>query len=381
MRKTDRKSTESANRRREVWKRLRPIAAFLIAATMVSLAIVGAVNYVLSIFVYPVDSTDATPIQVAIPSGMSASGIAKILVNACGEGEEGLIKATASFKIYVDFVGKANNLKAGTYFLSKNMSISEIVDVLCEGNSVRQTVRFTIPEGYTVEETAKLLYDQGIITDTEAFLVLCDNPQTFSKYEFISSQSFEQDRRYALEGYLFPDTYEVYTDATSVEILSMMLDRFDEIYTQEYADRAEELGMTLDSIICLASIIEREAQVSDDFAKVSAVFHNRLAAGMKLESCATLSYVMGVTRYSFSEDEISTISPYNTYRNNGLPVGPICNPGVAAIEAALYPNTEYAAENYLYFCNGNPSVSRELIFSKTYEEHLENVERYSPFWN
>lgn len=136
----------------QTWKMLRPIVTVVLSVLIVVLVVSFAIRFVLSNFIYPVDSNDATPIEVIIPPDSSASSIARILKNACGEGSEGLIVNTASFKIYVDFVGKAGSLKAGTYILSKNMSISEIVNVICAGNPARQTVRFTIPEGYTIED-------------------------------------------------------------------------------------------------------------------------------------------------------------------------------------------------------------------------------------
>ncbi len=160
-----------------------------------------------------------------------------------------------------------------------------------------------------------------------------------------------------------------------------MLTRYYDIYTGEWVSRAQELGMTRDQVMTLASIIEREASVPEDLAKVSAVFHNRLAQGMKLESCATLNYITGLDQYTFSVDEMSIVSSYNTYLNEGLPIGPICNPGAAAITAALYPNEEYLEEGYLYFCNANPKETRALVFSKTYEEHKANVEKYRQYWD
>ena len=189
------------------------------------------------------------------------------------------------------------------------------------------------------------------------------------------------ERRYVLEGYLFPDTYDIYADSMPEEILDKMLTRYYEVYKGEWVSRAEELDMTRDQVMTLASIIEREASDPEDFYKVSAVFHNRLNAGMKLESCATLNYITGQDRLVFTENEMSIVSSYNTYLNAGLPIGPISNPGAAAIQAALYPNEEYLEEGYLFFCNANPQETRSLVFSKTYEEHQENVARYKQYWN
>ena len=366
---------------RRFWQHFRPIAVWGLSVGLVAVIVILAAHFVLSHYVTAVDEEDATPYEVVIPPDASASKIADILYHACGEDEKGLIVSTASFKVYVDFIGKANSLKAGTYRLSKNMTIAEIVDVLAEGNSARRTKRFTVPEGYTVEEIAALLVREELLTDAGSFTALCRDAATFGKYPFIAELTNTAERRYVLEGYLFPDTYEIYADATPEEILEKMLTRGYDVYMDEWVTRAAELNLTRDQIITLASIIEREAAVKEDFTKVSAVFHNRLDRGMKLQSCATLSYVTGVRRYSFSADEQAIVSSYNTYLNEGLPIGPISNPGAEAIYAALYPDESFLAEGYLYFCNGDPHESMALLFSKTYEEHQKNVSQYRQYWN
>ena len=366
-------------RREKVWRILRPLAAALLSVGLVAIAMIGAIRYVLSHFVYPVDADDNTPIEVVIPNGASASRIASLLYHARGQDEPGLIVSTASFKVYVDFTGRANALKAGTYVLSRNMTIPEIVNILCAGNEARRVTRFTIPEGYTAQKIAQSLFEAGILEEQEEFLALCTDG-TLLSVTYLDPLANASDRRFALEGYLFPDTYEIYEDAAAADILKKMLNRFAVVFTQADADRARALNLTTDQIVTLASIIEREAAADEDFARVSAVFHNRLRQGMPLESCATLSYALGVKKYAFNETELATVSPYNTYRNKGLPVGPICNPGRAAIQAALYPSEEYVSAGYLYFCNMNPKQTNRLVFSRTYEEHRQNVVKYSPFW-
>ena len=369
-----------AARREKAWRILRPVAAALLSIGLVALAMIGTIRYVLSHFVYPVDADDNTPIEVVIPSGASASRIASLLYNARGQDEPGLIVSTASFKVYVDFTGRANSLKAGTYVLSRNMTIPEIVNILSAGNEARRVTRFTIPEGYTAAEIAQILFETGILEDQEEFLALCKD-NTLLSAGYLDAIANASDRRYALEGYLFPDTYEIYEDATAAEILKKMLNRFAVVFSEEDAQRARDLNLTTDQIMTLASMIEREAGVAEDFPRVSAVFHNRLRQGMALESCATLSYTLGVKKYTFTESEMATVSPYNTYRNKGLPVGPICNPGRAAIQAALYPEEAYLREGSLYFCNMNPKQTNQLVFARTYEEHRRNVVMYSPFWD
>ncbi len=383
MKRTD-KTEQSAVRQRwqRFWRYTRPIATWILSIGLVAVAVVFAVRFVLSHFISAVDPEDATPYEVVVPQNTSAGQIADLLYHACGEGQKGLIVSSASFKVYVDFIGKANNLKAGTYRLSKNMTIPEIVDVLTEGNPARRTTRFVVIEGKTIEEIAKQIRgNDAIDTDADAFLAMCRDASAFEKYSFIAELPNAAERRYVLEGYLFPDTYEIYADSTPAEILDRMLTHYYEVYKGEWVSRAQELGMTRDEVMTLASIIEREASVPEDMPRVSAVFHNRLREGMKLESCATLNYITGLNRYTFSKDEMAITSAYNTYLNPGLPIGPISNPGAAAIYAALYPDEQYLEEGYLFFCNMNPNETRALVFAKTYEEHQANVDKYKQYWN
>ena len=368
-------------RNKKIWYALRPVMTFLISALVVFLVVLFAVEFVYSHFIGVVNKNDATPIEVVIPKGSSASSVASLLYNACGAGNEGLIVSTASFKVYVDFVGRANNLKAGTYILSKNMNIAEIVDILCEGAPPQHTTRLTIPEGYTCEDIARYLKSLDLINTEVDFLHLCTDTALFSNFTFITELGEADGRKYLLEGYLFPDTYEVYTEGSTEEIIQKMLTRYYVQYTDEFVEQANELGLTRNQVMVLASIIEREAAIPEDFARVSAVFHNRLRQGMPLQSCATLSYALGVKKYTFTADELNTASLYNTYRNKGLPLGAISNPGLRAIKAALFPDQEFMDEGYLYFCNGNPAESRALIFAKTESEHKKNVDKYKQYWD
>lgn len=386
MSNNGRKKTITVSKKKllRFWRNIRGGVVLLLGVLVAYAVVRGTVNYVLSNYIKPVDEHDATPIEVVIPTSSSASSIARILYGAGGEDAPGLISNTAVFKVYVDFVGKANTMQAGSYVLSRNMTIKQIVDVICAGSPPQSTVLFTVPEGFDIRDIGKVLLDKNLISDANALYQATRLGEDFSTFAFINAVQTDSEsasRDFMLEGYLFPDTYEVYVDASIDTILIKMLNRFNEIYSDEYAARAEELGMSMDEVITLASLIEHEAQVATDFAKVSAVFHNRLKTDMPLQSCASLSYVLSVNKYTFSESELATNSPYNTYMYKGLPVGPICNPGKLAIEAALWPNESFLEEEYLFFCNGNPAVSRELLFSKTYEEQQENVKAYQQYWN
>lgn len=382
MQASRKKLTREQRRMRKIWRIAKPVLVAFFSVFIVLVSAYYGVQYVLTHYIKPVDENDSTPIEVVIPKSSSASRIAHILYSCRGENEPGLIQNTAVFKVYVDFVGKASKMQAGTYILSRNMSMKQIVDIICEGNPPKPTITLTIPEGYTSSDIAAVLKENGLIESQAEFIIECNDASTYSVFNFLSPVIANPNgRSVLLEGYLFPDTYEVYEDATVDSICMRMLNRFNEVFTDEYIARAEELGMTMDQVVILASIIEREAQVKTDFPKVSAVFHNRLKQDMPLQSCASLSYVLKVNKYTFTESELQTDSPYNTYQNKGLPVGPICNPGRTAIEAALYPNEAYLNDGYLYFCNGNPAESKELVFAKTYKEHQKNVKKYQKYWS
>ena len=316
-----------------------------------------------------------------------ASRIAKLLYEAGGTDAEGnqlpgLISSKTVFKIYADFTGKTSKLKAGTYVLSRNMSVGQILDIVCKGNPPRTTTRLTISEGTTVEGIAEKLVSLGVLPNTEEFLALCKTGEAFD-YSFLTAieQNPAQARNYLLEGYLFPDTYEIYTDESAKSIITRLLLRFRNVFNDEYTARAKELGMTMDEVITLASLIEKEAKVESDFAKVSAVFHNRLNEGMKLQSDAPLKYIFNVSgTLTYTEEQMRDPSLYNTHVHDGLPLGPICNPGERAIRAALYPNEDYVSEGFLYFCLMDATTG-ENAYAKTLEEHNANVERYRDSWN
>ena len=370
---------------KKIWRIFRPVLVILIGAAVTYGLFTFALNYVLQKYVMPVDSGDATPIEFVVQSNDSASQIANMLYSAGGEEGHGLIANKAVFKIYVDFAGKANKLKAGTYILSRNMGIGQIVDILTEGNPPKQTLKFKIQEGHTILRILSSLKEAGLTVDETEFLALCNDREQYAKYflETVPENTPEHTRDYMLEGYLFPDTYEAYIDADANAIISRMLSRFNEIFTASYVERAAELNMTIDEVVTLASVIEREASADTDFAKVAAVFHNRLNKGQKLESCATLQYVHKdqPPKLEYTQEERSVKSGYNTYLNSGLPVGPIGNPGKKAIEAALYPDETFIEEGYLYFCTKDPNdENKELAFAKTYEEHQKNVETYRKYW-
>ena len=373
-----------------VWLAFRPLAVALISLGFCAAILFVSYRFVMARFFSPVDISDATPVTITISSGSGASSIAKKLYEAGGVDDDGnliapgLILSKTVFKIYVDFTGKSDKLKAGTYVLSRNMDVSQIVDMICEGNAPRTTLKLTVTEGMTVGQIASKLVSLGVLDSAEEFLNLCKTGETFADYSFVAAIADEVDpeqaRDYALEGYLFPDTYEIYSHESAKSIINRMLYRFSEVMTDEYVARAQELGMSMDDLVTLASMIEKEAKVEDDFAKVSAVFRLRLEKDMKLQSDATLKYIYQTTgNITFTDEELSNPSKYNTYAYKGLPLGAICNPGLRSIKAALYPDEATLSAEYLYFCLSDDE-NGALVYAKTLEEHKTNIEKYKPYW-
>ncbi len=359
------------------WRVLRPLLILAVSLGLVTLLGISLYNHVESNYLAPV-STDTTQYQqVEIKKGSSLSGIAGQLF------EQGLIRNKFVFQMYVDFNDKSSSLQAGKYNLSPGMTMEQIMDVLVAGDGGRKTIKITFTEGMTIEDMAAKLVSEKMFDESERdeFLKLCDDPEAFPGFEFLTAVTETaqmEGRKYLMEGYMFPDTYEFYADAAPKDVVEKLLRRFNNVFTVQLEDRAEEIGMTIDEVMTLASIIEWEG-LPKDFKKVSAVFHNRMDADMRMDSCASLRYVTGLKKFVYTAEEQAIDSPYNTYRVTGLPIGPIANPGQKAIEAALYPDEEFLTEGYLYFCNKDPKTG-DLAFAKTLEEHNANVKEYSPLW-
>lgn len=358
-----------------LWNILRPILVILCVTVIVVGIFATDWHFISARYVDPVDASSTAAVTFEVKSGSSLTRVANNLEAA------GLVRNRSVFKYYADFLGYGQKIQAGTYTLSPSMTLREIAEQLTRGDGTPLVRKITIIEGWTVQSIAAYLKREGVISDEEQFLSLCRTGERFSAYYYIAdvraSANFSQ-RIYALEGYLSPNTYEIYTSATPEEIIKKLLSQTEAVFRDEWHDRADALGMTMDQVITLASLIEKEAKQAD-FARVSAVFHNRLKINMALGSDVTIKYVTGTERMSLNNSDLSVDSPYNTYRNKGLPPGPICNPSAAAIEAALYPDETFTAQNYLYFCSKDPATG-ELYFSRTLEEHEAAVKIYAPLW-
>lgn len=364
-----------------LWRFLRPVCVLAVSLCLVAGILYTAYDLVYSNYIGPVDASgelvenDPTYRQVTIKSGSTVSSIGRQLADA------GIIRSKAVFQYTADFLSKGPKLQAGTFMLSPKMTIMQVIDTLSTMQESRKTMLITTIEGATVEQMAQSLVDQGALADTKRFLELCKTGEAFQdRYDFVAAaaENAPEGRTYVLEGYLFPDTYEIYVNSSEEVIIRKMLDRMNEMLALANAHLDEADAMTIDEVVTLASMIEKEAK-RGDFDKVSAVFHNRLAQGMKLQSDVTVQYITGGRNMVLTSQEVSMESPYNTYVVSGLPAGPVCSPSQFALEAALYPNEAFVSSGVLYFCAAEPE-SGELVFASTLAEHEKNVAKYRDLW-
>ncbi len=309
-------------------------------------------------------------VTIVIPEGATTEDVAQILYEA------GVIKYPWVFEVYANFRIERRSYLTGEYLtgevtVNPMNNYDELIDIVSDYERTQPTgtVRITIPEGLTVNETIDLLVENGV-GDKEDYL---EALQSFEyEYRFakeltpdkLSEYRFDTDYSYRLEGYLFPDTYDFYLNENPISALDKFLVNFDRKFEDEFYERCDELGMTVDEIITLASMIEKEGNNAEDYYYISSVFHNRLnnsADFPYLNSDATVQYALGERTGMYGLDT-SIDHPYNTYKNKGLPPGPICNPGTEAIYAALYP---YETSYYYFYTKKNG----ETVYSRTYQEH------------
>lgn len=375
-----------------LWKVLRPILVFLCSLLIIISMVSTVWRKVDESLFKPVEPGSNEIVQFTIESGETITGIGQKLV------DQNLLRNASVFKYIVQFKGLTNAISYGTYDLSRGMDVNEIIAQLTSGSQTNERTITIIP-GWTVENVADYLVEQGAIASRDEFLQLCNEPEKFVNYSYALSEAYEagllEGRRYALEGYLAPDTYRVFKSADAESIIKTLLSQGNTVIDNVfYADHSQysvdsdgiyteveqyHSELSMDQVIVLASIIEKEAGNVDDYAKVSAVFYNRINQDWMLESDATVNYITGRNAFVLSSEELAMESGYNTYYTKGLPVGPICNPSEEALLAALYPDMDYISGGYMYFCAKEPE-SGELAFAVTKEEHEANVAQYRPLW-
>jgi UPF0755 protein len=301
---------------------------------------------------------------IEIPSGANAVLIGELLYEA------GLIRNQQVFQLYVRRHSLGHRFIAGIYNLSPSLSVDQITQKLISGEIYAETIWFTIPEGFTIKEIAQRLEARGLVDSTE-FLDFAREPSAgiLERFAFLKAVT-DPEVEFLLEGYLFPDTYEVYPESGVEEIVRLMLSRLEQIITAEDLQRINQLNSSLHEVLTIAAMVEREGRVDHERPLIAGVINNRLEIGMLLQIDATIQYALGETKEFLTFKDLEIESPYNTYLFGGLPPGPIAAPGAASIKAALYPEaSDYLFYNYKYDGSG------EHYFSHTLQEHLENVAR------
>lgn len=297
-------------------------------------------------------SAEHRAIKVAIPSGASVAHIGALLER------NGVIRSAWAFGWFTRTRGGDEKLKSGRYTLSPDMTLAQILQEL-KGGGAKPTddrIRVTIPEGYTLRQIAAAFAQKGIVEE-KAFLKLATSPDSIAQMH----ADFPLPKT-TLEGYLYPDTYFFSAHTPPEQVIDALLTNFSARFARPYQEEIGRSGRDLHRIVTEASLIEREARVQDDRPRIAGVIDNRLKRGMRLEVDATVLYALGHHKQRVLFKDLEVDSPYNTYRHKGLPPGPIANPGLAALQAALRPE----ANEFLYYV-ARPDGSH--IFTRTLPEH------------
>ncbi|WP_249338862.1 endolytic transglycosylase MltG [Vagococcus zengguangii] len=347
-----------------------------IVITLVSALVILAMILGFSVYRYwqtgtqPLNANDSTLKQVEIPIGTSNKGIGNILE------KNKIIKSGLVFNYYMKMENQTD-FKGGFYQMSPDMTLDDIAALLKEGGTEEPLAladgKISVPEGYSLEQVAEVV-DEATDISAEEFIKTANDEaflkELYAAYpELLASTKAAKDVRYHLEGYLFPATYNYYKDKTAKDIITEMVDKTNQVLTT----RQEQINAShhsIQEILTLASLVEKEGVTSPDRRNIAKVFLNRLDIGMRIESDITILYALQKHKVHLSYEDLEVDSPYNLYRNDGLGPGPFNNPGLDAIDAVLNP----ADNNYYYFL-ANVETGK-VYFAETYEEHLQLKEEH-----
>jgi len=310
-------------------------------------------------------------IDFVVPSGAGTQKIANMLES------DGIIADATTFRMKSRLCGYDGTWQAGSFRLSPSMTTEEIVEKL--QNAMAATVRFTIPEGYTIKQVGEKLAKDGLIDSPEDFYEACEGEFIYDFLNGVEAQypdptgtvSAQANR---LEGFLFPSTYEVYEDATPKEIAGTMLKQFGKVYGElitEYSGSEVLEQYSIQEIVTIASMIERESRVDADRPLIASVIYNRLDKKMKLQLDCTIQYALGEVKERVLYSDLEIDSPYNTYKIDGIPAAPIASPGEASLEAALNPEDS----RYIYYVL-KPDGSGSHNFAETDAEFQKYKQEY-----
>jgi len=309
----------------------------------------------LSIVTWPVNPFDLSMKKIEVPRGSSVRGTQQILVS------RGLLPRWSLFRPIVKLLGLQNRIQAGVYLLSPSDPLPRVIAKLVVGETVPPLeARVTFPEGTSIYKMGKIMESNGF-SDWRDFQGLVNEGITaglrgkfWNIFKYVPSES--------LEGYLYPDTYQFFLNASAEVLAAAMVERFDQVVMPYWESNKQKTKFGLHEILTLASIIEKEAQKPEERSVIASVFYNRLKIGMPLAADPTIKYALENPSKKVFYDQLNVKSPYNTYKVRGLPPGPICNPGLASIKAALFP----AKTEYLFFV---AKADGSHAFSKTWQQH------------
>lgn len=309
---------------------------FLSCLVAIALISGGVFYYRSEVIKHPLKPNEKK-VQFTVNNGENLSDVINTL------NDKKIIKSKYFITQYINRNRINQSIKPGVYSFSENIPLEKLIRYLNKGIKDDETVKVVIPEGYDVEHIAAALDKKGIISKAD-FIKSC---REYKLPDFIKSDS---RRKYALEGYLFPDTYEFLKGTDGKEIIDVMLKTFSKAIDNIQRETGKNMSSEeLDKIITMASIVEKEVDRKDERGKAASVFYNRLSKDMKLQSCATVLYALGIHKDKLYYNDLKVNSPYNTYIVKGLPVGPISCPGVECIKAAIKPEKT----SYLFFVSKN----------------------------
>lgn len=339
----------------------------LILVLVATGTILGGYFYIKSAL-NPLDPDNNKQTEVEVPIGSSTTAIGDLLE------EKGIIKNSTIFKYYV----KLNNIagfQAGNYQFSPSMTLAEITETLQTGKLVREAIfKITVPEGYQLDQIAKLISDKTNYSKEEILKKL-DDPKTIEELtkkhpEILTEDLKNEDIKHPLEGYLFPATYSFYEENPPLESIIDTMLKQTKIAITPYREIMAEKDMTVHEVLTMASLIEKEATEKADRKTISSVFYNRMAIDMPLQTDPTIAYALGEHLERTLYEHLDVDSPYNTYIHKGLTPGPIANAGISSIEAALDPSET----EFLFFLA--EYGTGEVHYSKTLEEHNALTKKY-----
>ena len=354
---------EPAKRGRHHRRRFPWVAVIMLVCIAV---VVLAVTQIGRNWLVPANANDTQIVEVEIPEGTPVSTMGDILE------EQGLIRSSSAFSLLVRVQGAAANLQAGVHDLSPSMTMPEIVAALQEGAEEAGMLKVTVNEGLTVDQIAEVVADSTSYS-AEDFLNLMTNQeflaQLVQQYPILTDSYNNPNVRYVLEGYLFPATYDVAQGETLESLVTQMVDKTNEVLSKYQAD-IDASSYSLQDIMSIASLVEKEGQTTEDRKLIAGVFYNRLEQGMPIQSDISVLYALGTHKEMVTYDDLEVDSPYNLYTNAGLPPGPMNSPSEDAIAAALEPTDN----DYLYFYAN--LKTGEVFYTDNYEQHQAWAQEY-----